>query len=323
MRGGSRVIPRLILRRLLVGIGTLFFVSLVVFMGTQVLPGDAAQIRLGQEATPENVAALRARLGLDRPVHVQYLTWLQGFLTGDLGLSLANEAPVVNMISARWYNTVVVAALTAAVSVPLSVTLGLLAAMWPGSAFDRSLTVFNVGLVAAPEFFVATCLVAVFVLSLHLGSAVVIGSAEGKGLFQLYQHFMYPVLTLAIVTSSQMIRMTRAALLNVLTAPFVEMAMLKGVPRRRLVLRHALPNAVGPIVNVIALNLAYLISGVVVVEVYFSYPGLAVLMVQAVQTRDFIVVQAVGMMFCGAYVAIIMLADIVAILSNPRLRYPR
>ena len=311
------------MRRLLVGIGTLVFVSIVVFLGTQVLPGDAAQIRLGQEATPENVAALRERLGLDRPLHVQYLSWLSGFVTGDLGMSLANEAPVINMISARWYKTVVVALLTASLSVPFSVGLGLLAAMWPGSFFDRSLTVFNVALIVSPEFFVATCLVAVFVLSLNLGSAVVIGSAEGKNLFELYQHFIYPVLTLAIVTSSQMIRMTRAALLNVLTAPYVEMAMLKGVPRWRLVLRHALPNAVGPIVNVIALNLAHLISGVVVVEVYFSYPGLAVLMVQAVQTRDFIVVQTIGMMFCGVYVAIIMVADIVSILSNPRLRYPR
>jgi peptide/nickel transport system permease protein len=313
----------LILRRLLVGIGTLLFVSLVVFLGTQVLPGDAAEIRLGQEATPENVAALRTRLGLDRPLHIQYLTWLQGFVTGDLGKSLASEAPVSEMIGARWFNTVVVAALTAAVSVPLSIALGLLAAMWPGSPFDRSLTMFNVALVAAPEFFVATCLVAVFVLSLNIGSAVVIGSAEGKGLFALYQHFMYPVLTLAIVTSSQMIRMTRAALLNVLSAPYVEMAVLKGVPRSRLVVRHALPNAIGPIVNVVALNLAYLISGVVVVEVYFSYPGLAVLMVQAVQTRDFIVVQTIGMLFCAAYVMIIMIADIIAILSNPRLRHPK
>ena len=317
------VIAGLVLRRLLVGIGTLFFVSIIVFLGTQVLPGDAAQIRMGQDATPENVAALRTRLGLDQPLHVQYLSWLGGFVSGNLGMSLANEAPVADMIAARWYNTVVVALLTASVAVPVSVALGLLAAMWPGSAFDRSLTVFNVALVASPEFFVATCLVAVFVLSLNMGAAVVVGSAEGKSLFGLLQHFIYPVLTLAIVTSSQMIRMTRAALLNVLTAPYVEMAMLKGVPRRRLVLRHALPNAVGPIVNVIALNLAYLISGVVVVEVYFSYPGLAVLMVQAVQTRDFIVVQTIGMMFCGAYVAIILVADIVAILSNPRLRYPK
>jgi peptide/nickel transport system permease protein len=163
----------------------------------------------------------------------------------------------------------------------------------------------------------------VFVLTLNMGSAVVVGSSGGKGPFELLQMFIYPVLTLAMITSSQMIRMTRAALLNVLTAPYIEMAVLKGVPRGRLVLRHALPNAIGPIVNVVALNLAYLISGVVVVEVYFSYPGLAVLMVQAVQTRDFVVVQTVGMIFCAAYVLIIMVADIAAILSNPRLRHPR
>ncbi|MFN3641298.1 MAG: ABC transporter permease [Gemmobacter sp.] len=313
----------LILRRIAVGAATLLFVSLVVFLGTQVLPGDAAQLRLGQEATPENVAVLRERLGLDRPLHVQYLSWLAGLFTGDLGISLASDRPVLSMIEARWFNTVVVAALTAMISVPLSIGLGLMAAMWPGSVYDRGLTLLNVGLIAAPEFFVATCLVAVFVLSLNLGSAVVIGSTAGKGPLELLQHFIYPILTLAIVTSSQMIRMTRAALLNVLTAPYIEMAVLKGVPRRRLVVRHALPNAIGPIVNVVALNLAYLISGVVVVEVYFSYPGLAILMVQAVQTRDFIVVQTVGMMFCAAYVFIIMLADIASILSNPRLRHPK
>lgn len=313
----------LVLRRIGIGIVTLLFVSLVIFLGTQVLPGDAAQIRLGQEATPENVAALRARLGLDRPLHVQYLSWLQGFVTGDLGRSLAADVPVSRMIADRWFNTVVVAAWTAAIAVPISIALGLMAAMWPGSAYDRGLTLFNVGLIASPEFFVATCLVAVFVLSLNMGSAVVIGSTAGKGPFELLQHFIWPVLTLAIVTSSQMIRMTRAALLNVLTAPYIEMAMLKGVPRRRLVLRHALPNALGPIVNVVALNIAYLIGGVVVVEVYFSYPGLAVLIVQAVQTRDFIVVQAVGMIFCAAYVLIIMLADIISIVTNPRLRQPK
>jgi peptide/nickel transport system permease protein len=317
------VVLTLIMRRVLVGLATLLFVSLVIFLGTQVLPGDAAQIRLGQEATPENVALLRQRLGLDRPLHVVYLSWLGGLLHGDLGLSLANEAPVSAMIATRWYNTAVVAALTAAIAVPLSVSLGLFAAMSPGGAFDRGLTTVNVGLIAAPEFFVATTLVAVFVLSLNLGSAIVVGGAEGKGPLGLLRHFIYPVLTLVIVTSSQMIRMTRAALLNVLRAPYVEMALLKGVPRWRLVVRHALPNAVGPIVNVIALNLAYLISGVVVVEVYFGYPGLAVMMVQAVQTRDFIVVQAVGMLFCAAYVGIILVADIAALLSNPRLRHPR
>ncbi len=313
----------IVLRRILIGAATLLFVSLVIFLGTQVLPGDTAQIRLGQEATPETVAALRERMGLNRPLYEQYLSWLGGFLGGDLGRSLAGDVPVSQMISDRWFNTVVVAAWTAAISVPLSVGLGLMAAMWPGSAYDRGLTLFNVALMATPEFFVATVLVATFVLSFGLGSAVVIGSTEGKGPFALLLHFIYPVITLSIITSSQMIRLTRAALLNVMTAPYIEMARLKGVPRGRLVMLHALPNAIGPIVNVVALNLAYLISGAVVVEVYFSYPGLAVLLVQAVQTRDFIVIQSVGMLFCAAYVLIILIADLAAILSNPRLRHPK
>jgi peptide/nickel transport system permease protein len=313
----------IVLRRILVGVATLIFVSLVVFLGTQVLPGDAAQIRLGQEATPENVAILRTRLGLDRPMHEQYLGWLQGIFQGDLGRSLAADVPVSRMIADRWFNTVIVAAWTAAISVPISIILGLVAAMWPGSAYDRGLTLVNVALMATPEFFVATCLVAVFVLSMGVGSAIVIGSTDGMGSFELLRHFIYPVITLSFITSSQMIRLTRAALLNVMTAPYIEMARLKGVPRHRLVLRHALPNAIGPIVNVVALNLAYLISGVVVVEVYFGYSGLAVLLVQAVQTRDFFVIQSLAMLFCAVYVAIILIADLAALLSNPRLRHPK
>lgn len=313
----------IIVRRLLVGVVTMVAVSLIVFSGTSILPGDAAQIRLGQDATPENVAALRKHMGLDRPLHVQYVSWLSGFVTGDLGRSLAGDAPVSQLVADRWKNTVTVAALTAAIAVPLSIILGIMAAIRPNSLYDRAITLFNVSLMATPEFFVATCLVAIFVLHFGLGAAVVIGSTAGKGLFELLIHFAYPVATLTFVVSAQMIRMTRAVLLNVLTAPYIEMAALKGVPRRRLVVHHALPNAVGPIANVVAINLAYLISGVVIVEVYFSYSGLAMLMVQAVQTRDFVVVQTIGMLFCGAYVLLMLVADLVAILANPRLRHPR
>ena len=305
----------IVLRRILIGAATLLFVSLAIVPGTQVLPGGTAQIRLGQEPAPENVAALRARPGLDRPLYEQYFGWLQGFVTGDLGRSLAGDVPVSRMIGDRWFNTVVVAAWTVAISVPLSIALGLMAAMWPGSAFDRGLRLFNVALMATPEFFVATALVATFVIGVGYGSAVVIGSTASKGPVGLLLHVIYPVITLSFITSSQTTRLTRAALLNVLTAPHVEMARLKGVERRRLV--------IGPIVNVVAPNLAYLISGVVVVEVYFSYPGLAVLLVQAVQTRDFIVIQSVGMLFCAADVIIILIADLAAILSNPRLRHPK
>jgi peptide/nickel transport system permease protein len=180
-----------------------------------------------------------------------------------------------------------------------------------------------VSLVAAPEFFTATLLVLLFVFALGIGNAVVVGSAEGKGFFELIAHFGLPIATLSFVIASQLIRMSRAAVLNVMSSPYIEMAILKGVPRRRIILRHALLNAIGPIVNVIALNLAYLVTGVIVVEVYFGYPGLATLIVQAVQTRDFVLIQGLGMIFCMTYVVLMLIADIAAFVSNPRLRHPK
>ncbi|RKF16289.1 ABC transporter permease [Roseovarius spongiae] len=313
----------LILRRLGIGLITVLAVSIIIFFGTKILPGDAAQIRLGQEATEANVAAMRERLGLDQPVPMQYLNWLGDFMTGDLGTSLASDVPIVNLISDRYKNTVIVSALTALIAVPVSLLLGIMAAMFPGSIYDRILTFVSVSLVAAPEFFTATLLVLIFVFALGWGNAVVVGSIEGKGFFELIAHFALPVTTLGFVIASQLIRMSRAAVLNVMNSPYIEMAILKGVPKKRIIFRHALLNAIGPIVNVIALNLAYLVTGVIVVEIYFGYPGLATLIVQAVQTRDFVLIQGLGMIFCLTYVILMLIADIAAFASNPRLRHPK
>lgn len=313
----------LILRRLGIGLITVLAVSIIIFFGTKILPGDAAQIRLGQEATEANVAAMRERLGLDQPVPMQYLNWLGNFVQGDLGVSLASDVPIVNLISDRYKNTVLVSALTALIAVPISLMLGIMAAMFPGSVYDRILTFVSVSLVAAPEFFTATLLVLIFVFALGWGNAVVVGSTEGKGFFELIAHFALPITTLSFVIASQLIRMSRAAVLNVMNSPYIEMAILKGVPKKRIIFRHALLNAIGPIVNVIALNLAYLVTGVIVVEVYFGYPGLATLIVQAVQTRDFVLIQGLGMIFCLTYVILMLIADIAAFASNPRLRHPK
>ncbi|MEK9881203.1 MAG: ABC transporter permease, partial [Alphaproteobacteria bacterium] len=300
----------LILKRLGIGLVTVLAVSLIIFFGTKILPGDAAQIRLGQSATPENVAAFRARLGLDQPYIVQYLTWLKNFMQGDLGTSLASDVPITDLIADRYKNTVFVSALTAAIGVPISLALGIMAAMYPGTVYDRVLTLVSVSLVAAPEFFTATLLVLLFVFVLGIGNAIVVGSTEGKGLFELIAHFALPITTLCFVIASQLIRMSRAAVLNVMSSPYIEMAILKGVPRKRIIFRHALLNAIGPIVNVVALNLAYLVTGVIVVEVYFGYNGLATLIVQGVQTRDYILIQGLGMIFCLTYVILMLIADI-------------
>jgi peptide/nickel transport system permease protein len=313
---------RMAVQRILIGIVTLWVVSVLVFAGTAVLPGDVAQIVLGQAATPESLAAYRAERGLDQPLFIQYFLWLGGMMTGDLGISKAGGATISSLIGGRLSNTMLLAAIVAVISVPLSVVLGLLAAMYPGTWIDRVLTFGTLSLISVPEFFIATFMVLILAVNLHWLPAIAHMSPDDSFL-KMMRGLAMPLITLIIVVSAQMIRMTRAGILNVMNSPYIEMAILKGVPRKRIILRHAFFNAIGPIVNVIALNLAYLVSGVVIVETIFAYPGLAKLMIDGVQTRDLPLVQACGMIFCGTYVVLIILADVAAILSNPRLRNPK
>lgn len=312
----------MVLRRIGVGLVLIWVVSVLIFAMTQILPGDAAEIRLGQNATPETLAALRKQLGLDQPLLFQYFDWVQRLLTGDLGISQAGGATISSLIANRIGNTIFMTAIVSAISIPLSVMIGLIAAMNPGGVVDRAVTSFTLGLISVPDFLVATILI--FVVANQLGLTPAVSYLSGReDIWKSLYVLSLPIATLVIVVSAQMVRMTRAGVLNVMSSPYIEMAILKGVPRRRIILRHALFNAVGPIVNVIALNLAYLVSGVVVVETIFAYPGLAKLMVDGVQTRDMPLVQACGMIFCSTYVALILTADIASILSNPRLRHPK
>ncbi len=322
------MMPRAILHRTGVGIATLIVVSVLIFVGTSVLPGDVAQIILGQMATPESLAALRAKLGLDQPAYLRYFLWLGNLLTGDLGISKAGSGAgtigtaISTMIVPRMWNTMRLAGMVAVIAIPLSMTLGLLTAMYPGTRLDRVVTFSTLSLISVPEFFVATFLVLILAVQLRWLPAIAYMSGNETG-WQLIKALAMPTLTLVIVASSQIIRMTRATVLNVMSSPYIEMAILKGVPRRRIILRHALFNAIGPIVNVIALNLAYLISGVVIVETIFAYPGLAKLMIDGVQTRDLPLVQACAMIFCATYIILLFFADMASILSNPRLRHPK
>ncbi len=317
-----------LLRRTALGLATLFVVSVLIFIGTSILPGDVANIILGQMATPESLAALRAKLGLDEPAHIRYLIWLTDLLSGDLGFSKAGAGtgtvgtPISEMLTPRLINTIRLGGAVAIVAVPFAVTIGLLAAMYPGTRLDRFVTFTTLGLISVPEFLVATLLVLVIAVQLGWLPATAYISGQETG-WKLVRALAMPALTLVIVASSQIMRMTRATVLNVMSSPYIEMAILKGVPRRRIILRHALLNAIGPIANVIALNLAYLVSGVVVVETIFAYPGLAKLMIDAVQTRDLPLVQACAMIFCATYIVLIFVADMVSILSNPRLRHPK
>ena len=313
---------KLILRRVGIGLILLWVVSVLIFALTQVLPGDAAQIRLGQQATKESLAALREKLGLDQPAYIQYFSWIVNLLTGNLGISNAGGATIESLIGNRIGNTLFMTAIVTCISIPLSVSLGLLAAMYPGRLLDRIITSGTLGLIAVPDFFIAIFLILFMAVQLGLVPAVSYLSGT-ESFWKSIQVLALPIGTLVIVVSAQMIRMTRAGILNVMSSAYIEMAILKGIPRRRIILRHALLNAVGPIVNVIALNLAYLVSGVVVVETIFAYPGLAKLMVDGVQTRDIPLVQACGLIFCSTYVILILIADVASILSNPRLRHPK
>ena len=319
--GGWGGVGRMIGRRLLWGLLTLWVVSLVIFFATELLPGDLAEAILGQAATEETVAAMRAQLGLDQPAPVRYWNWLTGVMTGDLGMSLANRRPVADLVWGRLGNTLFLAAYAAALAVPLSLALGVLSALWRGSLFDRAANAATLSSISFPEFFVAYILI--FLLAQGGWFPSMVRLSPGMGLGQMLYVTFLPALTLTLVVTAHMMRMTRAAIINLLASPYIEMARLKGMSPLRVILRHALPNAWAPIVNVVALNLAYLITGVVVVEVVFVYPGLGQLMVDSVANRDLPVVQAVALIFAAAYVLLNLLADVLSTLSNPRLMHRR
>ncbi|MFS8113219.1 ABC transporter permease [Rhizobium jaguaris] len=309
----------LVLNRLFIAIITLLIVSFAVFFATSMLPGDTASILLGQAATPEAVAGLRKAMHLNEPAILRFMGWLLGLVKGDLGTSYANNMPVAELIGGRLVATLELAAITTLVSVPLALLLGITSAMLRGSYYDRFVTIFSIGVISVPEFMVATLAVLLFAVYLRWLPALS-SINEAHTFFDLLKIYAMPVITLTFVISAQMIRMTRAALIETLNTPYVEMALLKGASRSRMVFRHALPNALGPIVNAIALSLSYLVGGVIIVETIFNYPGIAKLMVDAVATRDLPLIQSCAMIFCLGYLLLITAADIVAILSNPRLR---
>lgn len=313
---------KMILRRLALGLATLLVVSILIFISVELLPGDAATALLGQSATEENLAALRRNLGLDQPLVWRYLDWLGGMLQGDLGVSLLSNRPISEMIAGRLGNTFFLAGLTAAIAVPIALVLGVLAALFRNSIFDRIINAATLTSISFPEFFVAYIL-AVF-LANYAGVLPRLSSIpQDPSLGDRVYYSLLPSLTLTLVVVAHMMRMTRASIINLMALPYIEMARLKGASQARIIVRHALPNALAPIVNVIALNLAYLITGVVVVEVVFVYPGLGQLLVDNVAKRDVTVVQAACLIFAVTYILLNLIADVLSIVSNPRLLHPK
>ncbi|WP_205341990.1 ABC transporter permease [Denitrificimonas caeni] len=313
---------KLLGQRIALGIFSLFAVSVIVFLAVGMLPGDIAEAMLGQSATPETVAALRTQLGMDQMPLQRFISWFGQLLQGDLGVSLANQRPIADLISTRLGNTLLLAAFAAIVSVPIALTLGILTALYRNSWFDRVMNTMALSSVSFPEFFVAYLLILLFSIKLDWLPSMSNISPDSS-ISEILVSSILPVITLSLVVIAQMMRMTRAALINLLASPYIEMARLKGIRPARIIFHHALPNALAPIVNVVALNLAYLVVGVVVVEVVFVYPGLGQLLVDSVAKRDIPVVQVCCLIFAMTYISLNTLADVLAIASNPRLMHPR
>ncbi|MDA9953687.1 ABC transporter permease [Planktomarina sp.] len=324
---------QIILQRLALGLVTLLVVSMVIFVAVNALPGDFAQAILGQGATEEAVTQIRADLGLDQNYFLRYFGWLGNVLTGNLGISFAQMNFASNMggdqlvgvaeqIMPRFRATMFLAGVTAMIAVPISITLGILAALYRNSLFDRAVNIATLSSISSPEFFLAYILILVLAV-LNPVFPSLSNVYDGMPLGEKLNRTMLPALTLTLVVTAHMMRMTRAAIINLLASPYIEMARLKGISPIRVIVRHALPNALAPIINVIALNLAYLITGVVVVEVVFVYPGIGQLFVDSVKIRDIPVVQACCLIFAAAYILLNLMADILSILSNPRLRHPK
>ena len=324
----------IILPRLALGLLTLLIVSVVIFVAVNLLPGDFAESILGQGATPEAVASIRRDLGLDQPMVTRYFDWLGGVLRGDLGSSFAQAnfasftgttsgaTTVAEQIAPRFGNTMFLAMVTAAIAVPFSIILGILAALYRNTVFDRATNIFTLSSISSPEFFLAYILI-LFLAVLNPIFPSLSNIFQGMSFGERLEKSMLPALTLTLVVTAHMMRMTRAAIINLLASPYIEMARLKGLSPMRVIVVHALPNALAPIINVIALNLAYLITGVVVVEVVFVYPGIGQLFVDSVKIRDIPVVQACCLIFATAFILLNLTADIMSILSNPRLRHPK
>ena len=313
---------KLVVQRVALGLLLLLAVSAVIFLGVEALPGDTAQAILGQQATPEALANLRAKMGLDQPPLTRYLHWLGGVLTGDLGTALTNGADIAQSIGQRLGNTLFLAGCAAAISVPLAILLGLIAARYAGRWPDKLISGVTLTTISLPEF-VAAYFVIYLLTQLFPIFQPVAMIFPGRTFWDKLQAVALPVIVLVLVVLAHMMRMTRAAILNVMQSAYIETAELKGLSPMQVIWRHAFPNAIAPVVSVVMLNLAYLVVGVVVVEVVFGYNALGQYLVDHVTKRDLPVVQAVGLIFAAVYIGLNILADVIAIIANPRLRHPK
>ena len=318
----NSIVLKLVAQRIALGLLLLLAVSALIFAGTELLPGDVAQSILGQAATPEALANLRREMGLNEPALQRYFSWLGGILQGDLGVALSNQRDIAESLGGRARNTFFLAFWTAVVSVPLAILLGLVAVRYQNRWPDRLISGTTLTTISLPEFFVGYIMIYFFAVQLQWFPSISTVHS-GMSLGERLHAIALPAATLTLIILAHMMRMTRAAILNVMHSPYIETAQLKGLSGLMVIWRHALPNAISPVVNVVMINLAFLVVGVVVIEVVFVYPGMGQFLIDHVSKRDLPVVQASGLIFAAVYITVNMIADVVSILANPRLRHPK
>ncbi len=309
-------------RRFVLAIVTLFIISLIVFLGVEALPGDAATAYLGQSATPESFDALREEFGLYAPMHERYLKWLGGILQGDLGTSMVRRNPVSEVIGNQLRNTIVLALAAAIVGIPLAIFLGVVAGLardkWP----DIFVSTSSIVGMTLPGFVTATILIYIFAIRLEWFPAITLVPTDSS-IRELLPNIVLPIITLTFIMVAHILRMVRTNMIDVMTSDYVQMARLKGVPERQIVFKHALPNAMLPTINVVAITLAWLLGGVAVIETVFNYPGIGKLMVNSITDRDFPTIQAIAIVLAIVYITVNLVADLLTLVLNPRLRTAR
>jgi peptide/nickel transport system permease protein len=312
----------LIARRLILALITLIIVSLIVFMGVEALPGDAATAYLGQMATPESLAALREEFDLNSPIHERYFKWLGGVLEGDLGISMVKRKPVAELIGNRFRNTLVLAVAAALVGIPLAIVLGVIAGLMRDKWPDILVSTASIIAMTLPGFVTATLLIYVFAIRLEMFPAITLLPTDVP-VVELLPNIVLPIITLTLIMVAHILRLVRTNMIEVMVSDYVQMARLKGVPTRQIVFKHALPNAMLPTINVVALTLAWLLGGVAIIETVFNYPGIGKLMIGAITDRDFALVQGIAIILSAVYIALNLIADLLSMILNPKLRTAR
>ena len=309
----------LVLKRILLGLITLFIVSLITFVGVEVLPGDACTTYLERDAYGAALEACYKRLGLDIPAYERYVSWAIGVIQGDFGYSLSGEMKINDVLGPRVKNSLVLASASILIGIPIALLLGIITALWRDKMPDIIISTFTIFSMTIPEFISATLLILIVAIWLEWLPGIVI-VPTGASVSELLPNIILPVIAISMIMTAHMARMVRSSVIQVMASDYVQMAILKGVPYWKMVFKHVLPNALLPAINVVALTIAWLLGGVVVTEVVFNYPGLGRLVIESISNRDLPVVQALAIILASIYVIINLIADLLTLMLNPRLK---